>query len=139
MASTNRSLALISAILNTPTPLPNIRHLTCTLAQRGPNQAALRHFVRTRLPILRYHNPHLPVTVNKVKGGVGKRSGEGGVRAEVVVECVDGERVVMDAVTTGRDSDIFQRIVEIGQRRGGGTQHATAPTTTMSTAASAAL
>ena len=120
MATTNRSLALISAILNTPTPIPNIRHLTCTLARQGPHQAALRHFIRTRLPILRYHNPQLGVVVDKQKG-----SKEGGVRAEVVVECVDGERVVVDAMMTGRDSDIFQRIVEIGQRRGGATPSAT--------------
>ena len=116
MATTNRSLALISAMLNTPTPLPNIRHLTCTLAQQGPHQAALRHFIRTRLPVLRYHNPQLQVVIDKRKGG----KGEAAVRAAVVVECADGERVVVDAQTTGagRDSDIFQRIVEIGQRRG---------------------
>ena len=116
MATTGRSLALISSIVNTPTPLPHIRHLTCTVAQVGPHQAALRHFIRTRLPVLRYHNPNMGVTVDRRKGGKGEKEA---VRAEVVVDCVDGERVVVDALTTGRDSDIFQRIVEIGQRRAG--------------------
>ena len=129
MASTNRSLALISSILNTPTPLPNIRHLTCTVAQQGPHHAALRHFIRTRLPVLRYHNPQLAVVVDKRPGG----KGEAAVKAEVVVECVDGQRVVVDA-TTGRDSDIFQRIVEIGQRRGGGAATTTTATSTAATA-----
>ena len=114
MASSNRSLALISSILNTPTPLPHIRHLTCTVSQVGPHQAALRHFIRTRLPILRFHNPQLGVQIDK-------RKGKEHVKAEVVIECVDGQRVVLDAASTGRDSDIFQRIVEIGQRRGGTT------------------
>ena len=57
------------------------------------------------------------------------------MKAEVVVELVDGGRVVVDAAETGKDSDIFKRIVDIGQRRVDVSAAAVAATTTATTPA----
>ena len=67
MASSNRSLALLSSILHTPTPLPSIRSLHLTWSKVGASQSSMRHFLRLKLPIVRFHNPDLPIVFDQRK------------------------------------------------------------------------
>jgi hypothetical protein len=67
MASSNRSLALLSSILHTPTPLPSIRSLRLTWSKVGRSQSSMRHFLRLKLPIVRFHNPHIDVQFDQRK------------------------------------------------------------------------
>ena len=61
MASGNRSLALLSSILHTPTPLPSLRALRLTWSKVGASQSSMRHFLRLKLPLVQFHNPHVAV------------------------------------------------------------------------------
>ena len=67
MASSNRSLALLSSILHTPTPLPSVHALRVTYSKVGPAQSAVRRFLRLKLPIVQYHNPHIAVQLDQHK------------------------------------------------------------------------
>jgi len=112
MATHNRSRALISSILHTPTPLPHIASLHFTWSKRGPQQASLRHFLRVHLPIIQFHNPNIPVTFNQKT--------ETGIKAAIDIRSVSGVEMTLFPAEIGYDSDIMKRIVEVGQGRQSG-------------------
>jgi len=45
--------------LNTFPGRPNIRKIRFEICQNGPGNAGIRHFLRSRLPSVKYHNPNI--------------------------------------------------------------------------------
>lgn len=59
-----KSRSVVQSMLHSPIMLPHLRTLELSWPGQGPNQTALRRFIRHQLPSIKYHNQQLKVIIH---------------------------------------------------------------------------
>lgn len=106
------SRELVNAILHTPTPLPSIRQIFIQTSHHGVQQTPLRHFIKNRLPVVKYHNAQIETKVLKIRQVCPPL-----VRMVKLVDNDENKAIEEEFVCKDmHESDVLKRIMEFNNR-----------------------